>query len=339
MRTQAPDNPRAYKGARDVISWAEAGKDICGVGPFCCWVFPLAVTVQTGLPKILSERAPAKINLTLHITGRRADGWHLLESLVAFSRSGDTLRLTPGQELALSVDGPSAAASGKIADNLVLRAARHFAALCPKAELGAFRLVKRLPVAAGLGSGSSDAAAALRLLARANGLSMDDRGIIEAAQATGADVPVCLLSQARMMRGIGDELGPPLKPSPLVGLLVNPGEPIETKSVFSGMNIAPGTATGFGGHPELSPNMTSDALIALLRKGRNDMESAACRIAPIIGDVLAVLSAAPGCLLARMSGSGATCFGLFKDCRSAVRARKAILRAHPMWWAKTCILN
>jgi 4-diphosphocytidyl-2-C-methyl-D-erythritol kinase len=291
------------------------------------------------LLQTLTERAPAKINLTLHVTGRRGDGWHTLESLAALSRGGDTLSLTEGEPLSLSVEGPGAAAAGTVEDNLVLRAARHFAERYPDARLGSFRLIKRLPVAAGLGGGSSDAAAALRLLARANAVALDDTGLMEAARATGADVPVCLTGRARMMRGVGDELGPWLALPPLIGLLVNPGEPVATKDVFSLMKIAPGAATGFGGHPELYPNMSPDALIAALRKGRNDMEAAACLLAPVIGDVLAVLSAARGCRLARMSGSGATCFALFQDCRTAARAKKAILRTHPSWWAKTCVLS
>ncbi len=291
------------------------------------------------MPQTLIERAPAKINLTLHVTGRRADGWHMLESLVASSRGGDTLSLTEGEPLALFVEGSGAAASGSIEDNLVLRGARHFAQRYSGAKLGSFHLVKRLPVAAGLGGGSSDAAAALRLLARANAVALDDTGVMEAARATGADVPVCLMGRARLMRGVGDELGPLLALPPLITLLVNPGEPVATKDVFSLMKIAPGTATGFGGHPQLCPNMPPDALIAVLRKGRNDMEAAACLLAPVIGDVLSVLSAAPGCRLARMSGSGATCFALFKDCRSAARAKNAILSAHPSWWAKTCVLS
>jgi 4-diphosphocytidyl-2-C-methyl-D-erythritol kinase len=291
------------------------------------------------LPQYLTERAPAKINLTLHVTARRADGWHMLESLIAFSRAGDTLALAEGQPLALTVDGPDAAASGRVKDNLVLRAANHFAEAFPGAKLGAFHLVKRLPVAAGLGGGSSDAAAALRLLASANALSIEEPGIVEAARMTGADVPICLMRRARMMRGVGDELGPFLDLPPLVCLLVNPGAPVETKSVFARMNILPGAETSFGGHPALYPNMPVDALIAALRKGRNDMESAACLFAPVIGDVLAVLSAARGCRLARMSGSGATCFAIFPDCRSAASARQAILRSHPSWWAKTCVVN
>jgi 4-diphosphocytidyl-2-C-methyl-D-erythritol kinase len=291
------------------------------------------------LSQLLTERAPAKINLSLHITGRRADGWHTLESLVTFSRAGDTVALAPGEPLSLSVEGPSAAACGKVEDNLILHAARHFRGRYSGAGLGAFHLVKRLPVAAGIGGGSSDAAAALRLLARANTLSIDDERIVEAARETGADVPVCLARRARMMRGIGDELGPLLALPPIVALLVNPGVPVATKSVFARMNIAPGSATGFGLHAELHPKMEASALIAALRKGRNDLEAAACILAPVIGDVLAVLSAAPGCRLARMSGSGATCFAIFPDCRSAARVRKAIMRAHPGWWAKTCVLS
>ena len=291
------------------------------------------------MPQTLTERAPAKINLTLHVLGRRADGWHTLESLVALSRGGDTLSLIEGEPLSLSVVGPGAAASGRVEDNLVLRAARHFAQRYPGARIGSFYLVKRLPVSAGLGGGSSDAAAALRLLARANAISLGDVGLIDAARATGADVPVCLMGRARMMRGVGDELGPLLALPPLIGLLVNPGEPVATKEVFSLMKIARGAATGFGGHSKVYPGMAADALIASLRKSRNDMEAAACLLAPVIGDLLAVLAAAPGCRLSRMTGSGATCFALFKDCRSAARAKRAILRAHPSWWAKTCVLN
>jgi 4-diphosphocytidyl-2-C-methyl-D-erythritol kinase len=291
------------------------------------------------LLQLLTERAPAKINLTLHIAGRRADGWHTLESLVAFSRTGDTVALAPGEPLGLSVEGPSAAACGKVEDNLILRAARHFSERFPGAKLGAFHLVKRLPVAGGIGGGSSDTAAALRLLARVNTLSIDDERIMEVAKASGADVPVCLARRARIMHGIGDELGPLLALPPIVALLVNPGVPVATKSVFARMNIAPGTAAGFGSHPELYPEMQAGALIAALRKARNDLEAPACVLAPVIGDVLAVLSAAPGCRLARMSGSGATCFAIFPDCRSAARGRKAILRAHPAWWAKICALS
>src|SRR5207302_10838805 len=143
------------------------------------------------------------------------------------------------------------------------------------ARLGSVHIIRRLPVAAGLGRGSSDAAAALRLLARANAVARDDTRVMEAARATGADVPVCLIGRACMMRGMGDQLGPLLALPPLIGLLVNPGEPVATKEVFSRMKIAPGAATGFGGHPEVYPKMPMEALITALRKGRNDMEAAA----------------------------------------------------------------
>ncbi len=286
-----------------------------------------------------TERAPAKINLTLHVLGRGADGWHELESLVAFSRGGDDVTLTVGEPLSLEVEGPTAAASGIPEENLVLRAARHFAERYPGAALGSFRLVKRLPVAAGIGGGSSDAAAALRLLARANGLGLDAAGVGAAAEATGSDVPVCLESRARMMSGRGERLGPHLALPGLFALVVNPGVPVATKDVFSALGIVPGASSGFGSHPAVAAGMDASELLQALRKGRNDMEAAACVVAPIIGDVLAILAAAPGCRLARMSGSGATCFGLFADCMSASRARKAIVKAHPLWWAKACLLG
>lgn len=294
---------------------------------------------EPGSPRVLTDRAPAKINLTLHVHGRTADGWHELESLVAFTRGGDDVSLTIGEPLRLEVEGPTAAASGHPEDNLVLRAAGSFAGRYPGAAQGSFRLVKRLPVAAGIGGGSSDAAAALRLLARANGLPIDDAGVRAAAEETGSDVPVCLESRARMMAGRGERLGPLLELPSLFALVVNPGVPVATKDVFARLNLAPGASSGFGAHPAIASGMDVEALLQALRKGRNDMEAAACVIAPIIGDVLAVLAAAPGCRLARMSGSGATCFGLFEDCKSAARVRKAILKAHPGWWAKACLLN
>jgi 4-diphosphocytidyl-2-C-methyl-D-erythritol kinase len=287
----------------------------------------------------LIERAPAKINLTLHVVGRRPDGYHELESLVAFSRSGDRLSLLPGEALKLDVDGPMARASGEPEKNLVVTAVRNLAKRIEGLRLGAFHLVKNLPVAAGIGGGSSDAAAALRLVARANDLSPDDPRLLDAAKATGADVPVCVAARARMMAGMGESLGPILVLPPLPTLLVNPGQPLETKEVFACMKMAPGSGTGFGPHPGISSGLEYEALVAALRKGRNDMEDAACVLAPIIGDVLAILAAAPGCRLARMSGSGATCYAIFNNCRAAGRAKKTIVEAHPDWWVKVVMLN
>ncbi|MCW6507131.1 4-(cytidine 5'-diphospho)-2-C-methyl-D-erythritol kinase [Lichenifustis flavocetrariae] len=287
----------------------------------------------------LIARAPAKINLSLHILGRRDDGYHELESLVAFAGSGDVLSLDPGPALSLTVAGPTAAAAGSDNDNLVLRAARELADRVPRLTLGSFRLTKLLPVAAGIGGGSSDAAAALRLLAEANGLPLDDARLFAAAQATGADVPVCLRPRARMMRGIGERLGDDLILAPLVALLVNPGVKLETRHVFGRIGLQPGQAHHGAVHPELAPDLSTEALLARLRRARNDMEDAAGVLAPVIGDVLAVLGAARGCRLARMSGSGATCFGLFDSCRAAARAMQVIRRDHPGWWIKSTLLR
>ncbi len=289
------------------------------------------------------ERAPAKINLTLHVVGRRDDGWHELESLVAFTRGGDTLSLAPadapGWPPSLVVEGPTAPASGDVANNLVMRVTRALAAEVEGLRVGAFHLLKRLPVAAGIGGGSSDAAAALRLLARLNDLSLDDPRVMAAARATGADVPVCLAARARMMSGVGERLGPPLALPPLPALVVNPGVPLETRLVFERMNLSPGWRNAAGAHPLVADGQGPDALLATLKRGRNDMEDAACVLAPVVSSVLAVLGAAPGCRVARMSGSGATCFGLFADCKAVARARKAILRAHPGWWVKAAMLG
>jgi 4-diphosphocytidyl-2-C-methyl-D-erythritol kinase len=241
--------------------------------------------------------------------------------------------------LQLHVVGPTAGASGDPEKNLVIKAARQLAERVEGLRVGAFTLVKTLPVAAGIGGGSSDAAAALRLLARLNALASDDARLYEAARATGADVPVCLAAKARMMRGIGENLGPVLDLPPLPALIVNPRQPLETKPVFEFMKIAPGSETHFGPHPKIASGMSYDALITALRKGRNDMEDAASVLAPIVAKVLAILTAAPGCRVARMSGSGATCFALFDNCRAVGRARKAIAEAHPDWWVKATLLN
>jgi 4-diphosphocytidyl-2-C-methyl-D-erythritol kinase len=290
-------------------------------------------------PAALVTRAPAKINLTLHIRARRADGYHDLQSLVAFAGSADTLTLQPGEGLSLDVTGPTAVAAGSDQDNLVLRAARNLMDRVPNLRTGAFHLVKRLPVAAGVGGGSSDAAAALRLLARLNGLDMADDRVMAAAQATGADVPVCVAARARMMAGIGEQLGPVLRLPPLFAVLVNPGVAVETREVFSRIGLAPGAAGDPAAHPVVPDGVDFATLLPLLRRGRNDMEDAASVVAPIIAQVLGVLAVTPGCRLARMSGSGATCFALFENCRAAARAARVLRRDHPGWWAKATVLR
>ena len=287
---------------------------------------------------VLIERAPAKINLSLHVRGRRADGWHDLESLVAFAGVADLLQLAPSNALSLSVEGPNAQFAGPLDDNLVLRAARALQALIPHLRTGRFHLLKRLPAAAGIGGGSSDAAAALRLLARLNEISLNDPRLYAAAGEIGSDVPVCLDPHARMMLGRGGELGARLVLPPLFAVLLNPGVGLETRRVFAEMGYAPGDVSPFGPHPDIGLE-TYASLSAKLKLARNDMEDAASVLAPIIGHALSVLGAAPGAALARMSGSGATCFALFADCRAAARAAKAIRRHHPEWWTKATLLR
>lgn len=292
---------------------------------------------------VLIARAPAKVNLTLHVARRREDGFHDLESLVAFSAAGDLLTLVLSDqsrdELSLCVSGASAAQAGAGEDNLVMQAGRHLARDVDGLRTGAFSLTKNLPVAAGLGGGSSDAAAALRLLARANALQPDDERIARAAARTGSDVPVCLAPRAKMMRGRGDILGPPIALPPLFAVLVNPRVAIATPKVFARLGLKEGESTGFRQHPEIAPGMSFDDLVSLLRRCRNDLEDAACVEAPVINDVLAVMAAARGCRLARMSGSGATCFGLFATPAAAMRAARVLRRDHAAWWVKACVLR
>jgi 4-diphosphocytidyl-2-C-methyl-D-erythritol kinase len=288
---------------------------------------------------MLTTRAPAKINLTLHILGRRADGYHELESLVAFTGAGDVLSLAPGPEFTLEIAGATAGAAGAGPDNLVLRAARLLAERVEGLRLGAFRLTKVLPVAAGIGGGSSDAAAALRLLAKANDLPLDDPRLVAAARATGADVPVCLAPAARMMRGAGENIGESLDLPPSPAVLINPGVPVETRAVFARLGLEPGECSANLPHPTITPGMNADDLCNALKKGRNDLEDAACVDAPVIVDTLAVLSGARGCRLARMSGSGATCFALFTTPRAALRAAAVVRAQHPEWWVKSALLR
>ena len=279
----------------------------------------------------LATRAPAKVNLTLHVLGRRPDGYHELESLVAFAGTGDDLSLEPGA-LSLSVSGPTANAAGGEADNLVLKAARALARRVPGLRTGAFHLTKRLPVAAGLGGGSADAAAALRLLARLNGLALDGPAILSAASDTGADVPVCLESRARMMAGAGEVLGPPLRLPPLFAVLANPGVPVATAAVFQALGRGEGgTASP---HRAIAPALDRPRLVAVVAGGRNDLETAAIALAPAIGKALALMRETQGCRVARMSGSGATVFGVFDDRDAAAAAAGAIRRARPQWWIK-----
>lgn len=278
---------------------------------------------------MLTEFAPAKINLSLHVLGRRADGYHELESLVGFADIGDRLSLQPGAGLGLSLTGAFAGPLAAEADNLVLRAARLFAQAVPGAELGHFTLEKALPIASGLGGGSSDAAAALRLLGRQNGLAHEDPRLMAAARALGADVPVCLDPQPRMMRGIGHALGPALKAAAIPALLVNPRIGVETRQVFAALRLQPG---------EMKPP-GADKTAASLADSRNDLQAPAMGLAPVIADIIGALAALPGCLLARMSGSGATCFALFSDASAAKAGAARLTETNPAWWIAPCAIS
>lgn len=286
----------------------------------------------------LVENAPAKVNLTLRVLGRRADGYHELESLVAFADFGDRLSFVRGGALTLTLRGPAAAQAGEGADNLVLKAAGALVARSPGIALGAFRLDKRLPVAAGLGGGSADAAAALRLIAQANGIARDHPHLYAAARATGADVPVCLDPRARIMRGIGEVLSKPLALPRLPAVLVNPGVALATKAVFAGWKPAAAHAAAL----DLAAvaKLTSRAqLLDFLTAQSNDLEDAAIGLAPVIADVLAALRALAGCGLARMSGSGASCFALFGSAAAARAAAKVLHGRQPRWWVKASTLG
>ena len=291
----------------------------------------------------LIEEGRAKVNLSLRVIGRRADGYHDLESVVAFADCADRLTLEPGGELKLATTGPLAAACGDTTDNLVFKAAKLLAEAVPNLKLGAFALDKVLPVAAGIGGGSADAAAALRLLANLNNLSLDDRRLQQVALATGADVPVCLFSRACDMTGVGEQLLPLALPS-MPCVMVNPRVPVATKDVFKALGLRNGEllvgATDVLEAPYWPEEGASIAdWVEILETVPNDLEAPAMRIEPVIGDVLEALRASAGVKLARMSGSGATCFAIFGASNDAHAAAEKIRRDHPGWWVHAGTLS
>ncbi|UPK33737.1 4-(cytidine 5'-diphospho)-2-C-methyl-D-erythritol kinase [Bradyrhizobium sp. 186] len=291
----------------------------------------------------LVEEGRAKVNLSLRVVGRRADGYHDLESVVAFADCADRLTLEPGGELKLNTTGPLAAACGDTADNLVFKAAKLLAEAVPNLKLGAFALDKVLPVAAGIGGGSADAAAALRLLARLNNLALDDPRLQKVALATGADVPVCLASRACDMTGVGEQLLPLALPS-MPCVMVNPRVPVATKDVFQALGLRNGEllvgATSVLDAPAWPEEGASIAdWVDVLETVANDLEAPAMRIEPVIGDVLKALRDSAGVKLARMSGSGATCFAIFGAPAETHAAAEKIRRDHPGWWVHAGTLS
>jgi 4-diphosphocytidyl-2-C-methyl-D-erythritol kinase len=272
--------------------------------------------------------APAKLNLYLHIIGKRADGYHLLDSLVAFTDISDSLTLTPAQSLTFTADGPYAKDLGDDpSSNLVVRAAQELAAACGRKADIAFHLTKNLPVASGIGGGSADAAACLKGLAGLWDIDPTGETVRRVAGRLGADIPACVEGKAGFLGGIGTEIDPaPLLPSTGI-LLVNPGIGLPTPAVYR-------ARTGDFSPPMRFDTAPADArdLAGLLSLRGNDLTAAAISIVPEIEVVIATLAAAPRCLLARMSGSGATCFGMFDDAETAGEAAAVIAHEHPDWW-------
>ena len=271
--------------------------------------------------------APAKINLYLHVTGRRADGFHLLDSLIAFAGVGDGITVEPAGELSLSVDGPFAAQVPGGRENLVLGAAAGLARVYGVTAGAAIRLHKRLPVASGIGGGSADAAAALRALAGLWEVPLETPAVAALALELGADVPVCLGGATSFVGGIGEDLvrAPALPAAWLV--LANPGVGLSTPAVFAaraGEFSAPARFTR-------APTDVHDLASLLARRG-NDLAPAARTLSAAVGATLAALEAEDGVLLARMSGSGATCFALVAEEAPAAAAATRLAAAHPTWW-------
>lgn len=290
------------------------------------------------MPNVLSEDAPAKVNLTLRVLGRRSDGYHELQSLVAFARDiGDVVTLDTAQSTRVTVAGPMAHAL--IGDNLVETAVRQIEQAIPAISVGAVALDKRLPVAAGVGGGSADAAALLRIACRAHPALPAQLDIEDLARRLGADVPVCLINRPAMMSGVGERIAAVHFPAPVHAVLVNPMVPVpsdKTARVFRALN-AP-TLQADAPVDDISQLADLDALITVMRLRGNDLQSAAISVMPEIERVLAVLSRSPSCLIARLSGAGPTCFGLYRTRDDAATAAALISHQNAKWWVRATLL-
>ena len=288
------------------------------------------------------SHAPAKVNLTLRVLGKRADGYHDLVSLIAFADVGDELTLVTGEPLDLDLKGENAAAVGAASDNLVLIAARTLAQRIEGLKLGRFELTKRLPIGAGLGGGSADAAAALRLLAQANGLALDDPRIFIAARLTGSDVPVCIEAKARLVTGTGARFSAPLALPPLPAVIVFPGVQLATGAVFGsydelGLESLSGN---FLDHPSFgSIPLEAGALIAFLNTQTNDLARAAHQLTPAIVRAEERLHQTSGVRLVRMSGAGSSVYALYDSKAAAEKAAKEIGAERSDWWVAATIIS
>lgn len=284
---------------------------------------------------MIETLAPAKINLYLHVTGQRADGYHYLDSLVAFTNIGDRLQLHPADKFRFFMDGPFA---GSLLDqdsesNLAVRAVRLLAKELNRPLDFELTLTKNLPIASGIGGGSTDAAGALRLAAAHYGLAPDASLLYEIASSLGQDIPCCIAAQTCTFEGIGDVVGPGPELPLTHMVLVNPGVGLSTPSVFKNRKeefLAPS--------PLLSDPCDTRELCTMLSARSNNLTPSAIELCPVIADILNALKMQEGCLLHRMSGSGATCFGLFEDRAGAKSAAARLYEAHPDWWVVPCFI-
>lgn len=277
-----------------------------------------------------AEQARAKVNLSLRVLGRRGDGYHELNSLVVFAETGDRIVAAEAESLSLSLKGPFASALSEEPGNLVLRAAHSLRDLCGVKAGAHLTLEKNLPVASGIGGGSADAAATLRVLMRLWNTRLDETAQVSLAASLGADVPVCLEAGPALMSGIGERIERVGHMPHFSLLLVNPQVPVSTAEVFRALAAPP-----LAGSPvaPAAPDFRSlDELLRWLGTEPNDLEQPARTLEPLVAEVIADIAATPGCRLARMSGSGATCFGLYERLEEARAAAEAVARKRPGWW-------
>jgi len=315
----ASGHPRAIPAAADRIPDAGSDAKRC---------------VGLAVPQLeLVEEARAKLNLDLLVTGRTPGGYHELDSVVVFAELADRLTLKAAESLGLEIVGPFGAALADDQDNLVTRAVQQLSQAAGVVPGVAIRLEKNLPVASGIGGGSADAAATLRGLSALLGLGWSNHQLREIGLELGADVPVCVYGRPARLRGIGERLDPIRGLPDLPLLLVNPGVAIATSAVFKALEL-PSEAFA---RPALPSHPSLARFAVWLGASRNELEPAARSLAPVIGAVLDALGGMEDCLLARMSGSGATCFGIFADLARAEAAADEIRKAEPGWWCKATI--
>ncbi len=280
----------------------------------------------------VSVKAPAKVNLYLHVTGKRPDGYHLLDSLFAFAADGDVITVEPAAELSLEIVGAPDLSAGE--DNIVVKAARKLAAALGVEPNVRIVLEKNLPIASGIGGGSTDAAATLKALQTLWGKTLPEEKLHALALELGADVPSCLAGKAVQVSGIGEILTPAPKIPALPVVLVNPNKPVSTPAVFKTRKPVFSEPMPFANDCE-----DVDVFVAELKKRHNDLQDAACALEPAVAEVLKSLEKQPLCLFFAMSGSGGTCFGLFRTAKDAAEARADLTANHPNWWVEQTALT